>query len=205
MYGQPRLRNSIGRDNENSLRKCIRPLASELLLQPGHDEIRATFLQTLLGLKPDFPERLTPRRSAVSSSFHDPRNLLIRTSSDLGWLDALIEHARSIENSPSDPCHFVRECYWASRTEFTFACTRLLHVPSGCHSFRYRTVTNADSTSHFINDLALAACPSAPASTSLSRPAFVAQRHLAQGVEVAVVDITGMRQMGKHVPARFQW
>ncbi len=24
-----------------SLRKCIRPLASELLLQPGHDEIRA--------------------------------------------------------------------------------------------------------------------------------------------------------------------
>lgn len=28
---------SVGR----SLRKCIRPLASELLLQPGHDEMRA--------------------------------------------------------------------------------------------------------------------------------------------------------------------
>ena len=41
MYGPPRLCKSIGRDNENSLRKCIRPLASELLLQPGHDEIRA--------------------------------------------------------------------------------------------------------------------------------------------------------------------
>ena len=25
----------------DSLRKCIRPLASGLLLQPGHDEIRA--------------------------------------------------------------------------------------------------------------------------------------------------------------------
>ena len=41
MYGPPRrckaFRSAVG----SSLRKCIRPLASKLLLQPGHDEMRA--------------------------------------------------------------------------------------------------------------------------------------------------------------------
>ena len=39
MYGPPRPRKCLGRMDGNSLRKCIRPLASGLLLQPGHDEI----------------------------------------------------------------------------------------------------------------------------------------------------------------------
>ena len=38
-YGPPRPRKGLGRMDGNSLRKCIRPLASGLLLQPGHDEI----------------------------------------------------------------------------------------------------------------------------------------------------------------------
>jgi hypothetical protein len=39
MYGPPRPCKGLGRMDGNSLRKCIRPLASGLLLQPGHDEI----------------------------------------------------------------------------------------------------------------------------------------------------------------------
>ncbi len=31
--------------DDTSLRKCIRPLASGLLLQPGHDEMRASCFQ----------------------------------------------------------------------------------------------------------------------------------------------------------------
>jgi putative transposase len=41
MYGPPRPCKARGRSDEDSLLKCIRPLASGLLLQPGHDEIRA--------------------------------------------------------------------------------------------------------------------------------------------------------------------
>ena len=37
--------------DEDSLRKCIRPLASELLLQPGHDEIRAQRSQKVVRIR----------------------------------------------------------------------------------------------------------------------------------------------------------
>ena len=40
MYGPPRDCKVLEFD-EDSLHKCIRPLASGLRLQPGHDEIRA--------------------------------------------------------------------------------------------------------------------------------------------------------------------
>ena len=40
VWSAPSLQGSLGSDLD-SLRKCIRPLASGLLLQPGHDEIRA--------------------------------------------------------------------------------------------------------------------------------------------------------------------
>lgn len=39
MYGPPPPCKGHGRMDGNSLRKCIRPLASGLLLQPDHDEI----------------------------------------------------------------------------------------------------------------------------------------------------------------------
>lgn len=39
MYGLPRLCKALERSDFDSLRKCIRPLASGLRLQPGHDEI----------------------------------------------------------------------------------------------------------------------------------------------------------------------
>jgi len=41
MYGPPRRCKALWVLTFDSLRKCIRPLASGLLLQPGHDEIRA--------------------------------------------------------------------------------------------------------------------------------------------------------------------
>jgi hypothetical protein len=49
-YKKCMVRPVIARDfgyrlTKNSLRKCIRPLASGLLLQPGHDEIRARRFQ----------------------------------------------------------------------------------------------------------------------------------------------------------------
>jgi putative transposase len=43
-------------------RKCIRPLASGLLLQPGHDENRARrFHKTCSGTKPAFSEGFRAR------------------------------------------------------------------------------------------------------------------------------------------------
>ena len=41
MYDLPRPGKARDRSDDGSSPKCIRPLASELLLQPGHDEIRA--------------------------------------------------------------------------------------------------------------------------------------------------------------------
>ena len=41
MYGPPRRCKVFCSAVRSSLRKCIRPLASKLLLQPGHDEMRA--------------------------------------------------------------------------------------------------------------------------------------------------------------------
>jgi len=62
--------------DEDSLRKCIRPLASELLLQPGHDEIRAHRSQKVVRvLDPLFLPGLTLRRSTVSSSVMNRANL----------------------------------------------------------------------------------------------------------------------------------
>ena len=43
------------------LRKCIRPLASGLLLQPGHDEIRAYRSQIMVGTGHEFLPELTTR------------------------------------------------------------------------------------------------------------------------------------------------
>ena len=41
MYGPPRPCKGRGSADDDSLHKCIRPLASGPLLRPGHDEIRA--------------------------------------------------------------------------------------------------------------------------------------------------------------------
>jgi putative transposase len=60
----------------SSLRKCIRPLASELLLQPGHDEMRAHRSQQMVRAKRlGFLTGLTMRRSTVPTSVLGPRNL----------------------------------------------------------------------------------------------------------------------------------
>ena len=48
MYGPPRSCKAEELSNGRSLRKCIRPLASGLLLQPGHDEIRARRSQIMV-------------------------------------------------------------------------------------------------------------------------------------------------------------
>jgi putative transposase len=65
-----------GSADGNSLRKCIRPLASGPLLRPGHDETRALRSHIILRAPGTafYPE-LTIRRSTVSSSLLDPCNL----------------------------------------------------------------------------------------------------------------------------------
>jgi len=57
---------SFGR---SSLHKCIRPLASELLLQPGHDEMHARRSRIMVRTRSTvFCTELTACRSTVSSS-----------------------------------------------------------------------------------------------------------------------------------------
>lgn len=70
MYGPPRICKALWSVDENSLRKCIRPLASGLRLQPGHDEMRAVgSYQAWCELESSLSvPRLTERRSTVSSS-----------------------------------------------------------------------------------------------------------------------------------------
>ena len=69
MYGPPRLCKDQVRSDSSNLHKCIRPLASGLRLQPGHDEIRAYRSQNNgTCTKHGFLPELTIRRSTVSSS-----------------------------------------------------------------------------------------------------------------------------------------
>lgn len=69
MYGLPRPCKDFGRFDKHSLLKCIRPLASGLRLQPGHDEIRTRRSQLTGSCKGTlFCTGFTVRRSTVSSS-----------------------------------------------------------------------------------------------------------------------------------------
>ena len=69
MYDLPRPGKGLGRSDDGSPPKCIRPLASGLLLQPGHDEIRAHRSQINGSCRSTvFCTELTMRRSTVSSS-----------------------------------------------------------------------------------------------------------------------------------------
>lgn len=76
MYDLPRPGKVRGRSDDGSPPKCIRPLASGLLLQPGHDEIRAQGSQINGSCRSTvFCTELTMRRSTVSSSLPEPRFL----------------------------------------------------------------------------------------------------------------------------------
>ena len=62
--------------SETACGKCIRPLVSKLLLQPGHDEMRAHRPNKWYEHKGlDFLTGLTMRRSTVPTSVLGPRNL----------------------------------------------------------------------------------------------------------------------------------
>ena len=103
MYGPPRRCKDLWSIlTIDSLRKCIRPLASGLLLQPGHDEIRARrFHKACSGRPPAFGEGLTTRRSTVSSSSSNLAilvpNLLRGRATTL-----LVESPRSSHDHPGD-------------------------------------------------------------------------------------------------------
>lgn len=59
MYGLPRPCKGLDHFDDCSLHKCIRPLASGLWLQPGHDEIRAHRSRLIgPGTKPVFLPRV---------------------------------------------------------------------------------------------------------------------------------------------------
>ena len=101
MYGPPRRCKDLWSIlTIDSLRKCIRPLASGLLLQPGHDEICARrFHKACSGTKPAFSEGFTACRSTVSSSLLEPRNLL-RDASAEDRIDPLVERPRTVYDTP---------------------------------------------------------------------------------------------------------
>jgi hypothetical protein len=76
MYDLPRPGKVRDCFDDGSPPKCIRPLASGLLLQPGHDEIRAHGSQINGSCRSTvFCTELTMRRSTVSSSLPEPRFL----------------------------------------------------------------------------------------------------------------------------------
>ncbi len=110
MYGPLRLCKAFGADDIDSLLKCIRPLASELLLQPGHDEIHTLRSQILwAGTEPSFPKGLTKRRSTVSSSSHEPRKLNLDHLNG-GEITPLVKRSRFVHDHPRNARNFRGEC-----------------------------------------------------------------------------------------------
>jgi hypothetical protein len=84
MYGPPHPCKALERSDDDSLLKCIRPLASGLLLQPGLDEIRVHGSQiNTAGTRPTFPERAygAPIDCLVITIL-EPRNLSASQLSD---------------------------------------------------------------------------------------------------------------------------
>ena len=80
MYGLPRRCKFRGRSDDDSLLKCIRPLASELRLQPGHDEIRTP--RSHMTSSGSGPLSAKGLRSVDQLSRHhnlEPRSLLARS------------------------------------------------------------------------------------------------------------------------------
>ncbi len=104
MYDLPRPGKGRGCSDDGSPPKCIRPLASGLLLQPGHDEIRALRSQINGSCRGTvFCTELTMRRSTVSSSL--PRaSLSARPArSGDGRIPAFIERSRLGDDRPCRP------------------------------------------------------------------------------------------------------
>ena len=110
MYDLPRPGKGRDRPDDGSPPKCIRPLASGLLLQPGHDEIRARRSQINGSCRSTlFWTELTMRQSTVSSSL-SRASLSARTSrSGDDRISAFIECARLRDDRPRCPGYLCRE------------------------------------------------------------------------------------------------
>jgi len=103
MYDLPHPGKGRCRSDEGSPPKCIRPLASGLLLQPGHDEIRALRSQINGSCRSTFfCTELTMRRSTVSSSL--PRASLSTSAprSGDGRIPAFVVCARLGDDGPGN-------------------------------------------------------------------------------------------------------
>ncbi|MGY3134125.1 hypothetical protein ACVWZM_004807 [Bradyrhizobium sp. USDA 4501] len=112
MYGPLRPCKPVRSRNEHSLLKCIRPLASELRLQPGQDEIRARCSWIASSCWSTLSAgRLTVRRI----------NVLVIVSSSLAvcrpgalchrGVTAFVGCSRPIENHPCDARDLCRQCH----------------------------------------------------------------------------------------------
>ena len=102
MYGPPRpLQGPLEHFDDDSLRKCIRPLASGLLLQPGHDEIRARrFHISLFGHGARFSAK--DLRHADRLSRHHSSSLAIcRVASAEDGIDPFVERAWTRYDHPA--------------------------------------------------------------------------------------------------------
>ncbi len=98
---RPRPCKVLGRDDEDSLRKCIRPLASELLLQSGHDEIRAHRSQIMVRAGARFFGRAYDTPIGCLVIFLEPRNPNCRNLRH-GASALVVKSSRSCQDDPGD-------------------------------------------------------------------------------------------------------
>ena len=105
VWSSPCWQASLGLSDDDSLRRCVRPLASEALLHSGHDEFRAQrSYQVGRAQVPAFLPRLAPRQSTVSSSCVWSLANAVGCRSVKHRIDTAIGGARSDKNEPGALC-----------------------------------------------------------------------------------------------------
>lgn len=102
VWSAPALQGSSGFERRQFLHKCIRPLASGLLLQPGHDEMRTHRSQIALRAQgPLFCQGLRHADRLFVHHFHTPQ--FTRDRSCAGRIAPLVGCARAGEHRPRHP------------------------------------------------------------------------------------------------------
>ena len=108
MYDLPRPGKVRDHVDDGSPPKCIRPLASGLLLQPGHDEIRACRSQIMVRAPGRFFARAYDTPIDCLVILLEPRNLWRGALSERR-VAPLVDGARPGQYHPRNPSNFGRK------------------------------------------------------------------------------------------------
>ena len=108
MYDLPHPGKGRCRSDEGSPPKCIRPLASGLLLQPGHDEIRACRSQIMVRARARFFARAYDTPIDCLVILLGLRNLWRGALSERR-VAPLVDGARPGQYHPRNPINFGRK------------------------------------------------------------------------------------------------